>query len=389
MIPLSIGLFSDAYLPDPNGVSTSVYLLARELRRLGHDAWVVAPAHPGAPIAEEGVVRLRSLLNPFFEGQRVALPRARRLPARFDLIHTHTPLVLGMWGSQLARRQGVAHVSTYHTHYEHYAHYVPGLRGLNRAARVIPRMARAFYDRTDLIIAPSPAVGELARSYGLRPPVRLLPGGIDFEVLAQAADLPSPWPVGSRRLLTVSRLGEEKNVAGVLEAFSRIRDPGAHLLVVGEGPQRLQLEGYVRWLGIAGRVTFTGRVPYTEIGALYRQAELFLFASETETQGLVLLEAQAMGVPVVAVGAQGTLWGVRAGESGYLVAPGDTEALARRASLLLENPALHARFSRAAREFAAQYSAARVAERTLEAYLEVLGRRFREAADVPPYPLAR
>ncbi|MBB6099787.1 glycosyltransferase involved in cell wall biosynthesis [Deinobacterium chartae] len=370
MTSLRIGLFTDVYLPNPNGVSTSVYLLHRELRRQGHDAWVMTPWMPDAPqTSDSGVVRIRSLSYPFFEGQRLALPRSKRLPSTFDLIHTHTPLVLGMWGLQLARRQDLPHVSTFHTHYEKYAHYVPGLERIDRSTHLIPRVARAFYQRADVVIAPTDPIRDLVRSYRITRPIEVIPTGIDTPLLEASPEVPSPWPQGTRRLLTVSRLGPEKNLERVIEALAELRrEHPAHLVIVGEGPQKADLEAYARRLGVGEHLTLLGAVPYREVGGYYRHAEAFLFASETETQGLVLWEAQAMGVPAVAVGAEGTLEGVLEGVSGYLVAPGDSAALAERTRRLLADPKLHDQLSRGAREFAEQRSAERIAERVLEAY---------------------
>ncbi len=369
---LRIGLFTDVYFPSKNGVSTSVFLLWRELRRMGHDAWIVAPAWPEARTAEEGVVRVKSVPYPFFDDYRMGLPSPRVLPKPFEIVHTHAPLTMGLWGLRLAERWRVPHISTFHTHYEKYAHYVPGLAFLDRFTHLIPRLARAFYNRADLVIAPSRPILDLIEKYEIDRPARVIPNGVDTELLESAPDpRPLPWPPGRRRVLTVSRLGKEKRLDVALAAFAEIAEAtDAHWVLIGEGPERERLEKEAHDLGVADRVTFVGPVPYEKIGGYYRHAELFLFASDTETQGLVLWEAQAMGVPVVAVGAEGTLEGVADGESGFLVPPGDAGALAKKARLLLADEALRRRFAEAARRFAERRSAPRVAEEILAAYEE-------------------
>lgn len=383
MRSLRIGLLSDVFLPDPNGVSTSVLLLQRELRRRGHRAVIVAPRFPGHhdPEGMHGVVRIPSMVNPALPRQRLAFPSRRRLPGPFELIHTHTPGALGFWGARLARRWEVPHLTTFHTHLEHYAHYVPGLSTLERHAGVLSRIVRRFYSAADLVIAPTEASRLALAGYGVHRPSVVLPTGIDGSLLGDAPAIASPWPAGKRRLLSVGRLGHEKRLDVVLRALAAVRQQhDAHLLVLGEGPQEAELRALAASLGLSEHVTFFGPVALAAIGAYYRSSELFLFASDTETQGLVLAEAQTMGVPVVAVGAGGTLDGVDHGRSGFLVEPGDFRALAAQASRLLGDPDLHASLSGGARQFARRFSASKMAEQMLDVYLQALSEHAWRAA---------
>ncbi|ADV66253.1 glycosyltransferase [Deinococcus maricopensis] len=375
MRPLRVGLFTDVFLPDHNGVSTSVLLLARELRRQGHDAWIITPAVPGYVDTEDCIVRLRSFTNPALPRQRMAVPGKRRLLGRFDLIHTHTPWVAGWWGARLASRWEAPHVATFHTHLEAYTHYVPGLSRLDRRVRAVQRLARRFYETAEVLVAPSSESARVVQGYGVTRPVRVVPTGIDPRLLEAAPPLSGPWPAGTRRLLSVGRLGHEKRFEVVLEALRQLRTQhNAHLAIIGEGPQASELRALAARLGVADAVTFVGPVPLAHMGAYYRQAELFLFGSDTETQGLVLHEAQVMGVPVVAVGAQGTLDGVRNGESGFLVAPGDASGLARHAHELLSSSTLHTAFSAGARSFARASTVEGVTARMLDVYAEAFWR---------------
>lgn len=366
-----IGLFTDTYLPGPNGVATSVYLLKRELRRMGHEAWVLAPEMPDADPHEDWVVRVPSVPYPFFENQRLAMPSSRLLPTEFEIFHTHTPLFIGIWGARLAYRNRLPHVSTFHTHLEKYAHYIPGIATLDKYVGIMQKVSQAFYNRADLVIAPTEPVKQLAESYAIEREIKVIPTGIDTEILQSAPDPIPPWPSGKRRLLHVGRLGKEKSVEVVIRAFAEIRkESDAHLALIGMGPEQDELEKLAYGLGLAEHLTFVGPVPYEKIGGYYRMAELFLFASETETQGLVLWEAQAVGVPVVAVGAEGTLQSVEVGSSGYLVPPGDHRAMAERALELLRDEALRQRFSQGARKFADQRTARRIAEQIVAIYDE-------------------
>jgi 1,2-diacylglycerol 3-alpha-glucosyltransferase len=370
MKPLRIGLFTDTFLPDQNGIVTSVGLLSDELRARGHHVDVVAPSFPEQQDTRPDVRRAPSVRYMFLPTYRLAWPTRRDFEQKYDLIHTHTPLTLGLAGARLARKWNVPHVATYHTHIEAYTHYVPGLTLLQRQTRVVTRIMGHYYRRADAVITPTAGMLDVTREMGVRNPV-VIPTSVEPAVLRLAPAIQNPWPQGTRRLLTVGRLAREKRFDLVLDALAGL--PDAHLVLLGEGPERGHLEAHAARLGIAGRVTFLGVKPWTEIGAYYRLAELFVFASDTETQGLVLQEAQLMGVPVVAVGARGTLSGVAHGQSGYLVAPGDVAALTRHAGEILGDGELWARLSREARAYGTTWTPGGVAERVLDVYARVLG----------------
>lgn len=368
--PLRIGLFTDTFLPDQNGIVTSVGLLSDELRKLGHHVDVVAPDFPEHVDTRQDVLRVDSIRYMFLPTYRLAWPTRKDFARKYDIVHTHTPLTLGLAGVRLARKWDVPHVATYHTHIEAYTHYVPGLTALQHSTGVVTRAMRLLYGRAAAVIAPTAEMLDVLRAMKVQHPV-VIPTSIDPKVLDAAPPIRSPWPAGTRRLLSVGRLAKEKRFDHVLDTLAGL--PDAHLVMLGEGPERDHLEAHAARLGVQDRVTFLGVRPWTEIGAYYRLAELFVFASDTETQGLVLQEAQLMGVPVVAVGARGTLSGVADGTSGYLVAPGDVTTLTARAREVLDDPALWARLSAGARAFGASTTPAGVAERVLDVYAHVLG----------------
>lgn len=370
MKPLRIGLFTDTFLPDQNGIVTSVALLSDELRKLGHDVDVVAPDFPEHVDTRADVLRVDSVRYIFLPTYRLAWPTRKDFARKYDIVHTHTPLTLGMAGMRLARKWEVPHVATYHTHIAAYTHYVPGLTALQHSTGVVTKAMRLLYGRAAAVIAPTPEMLDVLRDMRVRNPV-VIPTAIDPHALQAAPPIQSPWPEGMRRILSVGRLAKEKRFDYVLDTLKNL--PDAYLVVLGEGPERDHLEAHAARIGVADRVNFLGVRPWTDIGAYYRLAELFLFASDTETQGLVLQEAQLMGVPVVAVGARGTLSGVADGQSGYLVKPGDVAALTGHARALLDDPQLWARLSAVARQFGASTTPAGVAQRVLDVYAQALG----------------
>ena len=370
MRPLRIGLFTDTFLPDQNGIVTSVGLLSDELRAQGHHVDVVAPDFPEHVDTRPDVMRVESVRYMFLPTYRLAWPTRRDFTHRYDVIHTHTPLTLGLSGARLARKWDVPHVATYHTHIEAYTHYVPGATALQRHTGVVTKVMALHYGRADAVITPTAGMMDVLNAMKVRNPV-VSPTSIDPRALNAAPAVENPWPAGKQRLLSVGRLAREKRFDHVLDTLAGL--PDAHLVILGEGPERDHLEAHAARIGVADRVTFLGVRPWTEIGAYYRLAELFVFASDTETQGLVLQEAQLMGVPVVAVGARGTLSGVAHERSGYLVTPGDVNALIRHSHDLLTDPALWARLSAGARSFGAGTTPQGVAQQVLDVYRHVLG----------------
>jgi glycosyltransferase involved in cell wall biosynthesis len=370
-LPLSIGLFCDIYHPNPNGVAISVSLLARELQVMGHQVWVIAPHQPGAE-PEPRVIRVPSLPWPFLAGVRLGIPTAHGLPY-FDLVHTNSPSALGLLGLRVANYRRIPHVSTFHTQYEAYTHYLPGATTFNHLTRAFPRYLRWFYGQVDTVIAPTQPIADLVRGYGIKSRLEVIPTGIDLTVLERSPLPPSPWPAGKRRLLTVGRLGKEKSVDVVIKAAATLaRNHDIHLVIIGYGPEESNLRHLAEALGIAERVTFLGTVPYEQIGGYYRLAELFLFASETETQGLVIWEAQALGLPVVAVAAGGVPDGLTAGVTGELVAPGDYTSMAQKAGVLLAQEDLRQKYSQAALSSGRGRSPTAVARKILGIYQDLL-----------------
>ncbi len=376
MKPLRIGLFTDTFLPDQNGIVTSVALLSEELRKLGHHVDIVAPDFPEYIDSRPDVVRVESLQYVFLPTYRLAWPTRKDFDTHYDIVHTHTPLTLGLAGARLARKWKVPHVTTYHTHIESYTHYVPGLPTVQRVTGVVTKVAGLLYGKADAVITPTSGMLDVLSAMKVKRPV-VIPTSIDPVALNAAPAIESPWPAGKRRLITVGRLAKEKRFNLVLDAVAGL--PDTHLVILGDGPERDHLSQHAAKLGIADRVTFMGVKPWEEIGGYYRLAELFLFASETETQGIVLQEAQLMGVPVVAVGARGTLSGVAHEQSGYLVPPADVKGLINYSRAILDNPVLWAKLSSNAKTFGQATTPHGVAKKVEQVYAEVLGLEVSES----------
>jgi 1,2-diacylglycerol 3-alpha-glucosyltransferase len=375
---------SDVYFPRVNGVSTSIRTFREDLSTQGIETLLVAPAYPGAAsTAADEVLRVPSAGVPADpEDRRMrwgsltraldALPRAR-----FDLVHIHTPFVAHYAGVRFARRAGLPALATYHTFFEEYLHhYVPVLpRALGRfAARHFTRSQCA---QVQALIAPSEPMRAVLADYGVATPVHVLPTGLpadrfrsgDGAAFRARAGIPAERPL----VTYIGRVAHEKNIGFLIRMFMRVRAalPQAMLVIAGEGPARAALRAQVVAAGLEPHVHFAGYLDRaTALLDCYAAADVFVFASRTETQGLVLLEAMAQGAAVVSTAELGTR-SILLPESGALVVPEETEAFAGAVVRVLSEPALRAELSARGRAYARRWSSAAMARRLAELYAEL------------------
>lgn len=371
---MRVGIFTDTYTPDTNGVVTVVRLMERELRRAGHEVLVFAPAHPGYRDEDPHVFRFRSVRFILYKGMRLAIPYNRRAFAALkslDIVHSQDPFSVGLVGFWASLRYGIPHVHTYHTQYVEYRKYLP--YPIRPSRRAVERLSRILCNRYDAVIAPSTHIQQELLRYGVRVPIHVLPFGVDEEIF----DRPPAWdlrqalrlPADAEVLLYVGRLGWEKNIEFVIRSFQRVAAarPGVWLVIIGDGPHRPVLERLVRELGLRERVAFVGRLPWERLIDPYRQATLFVFASKTETQGLVVMEAMMAGLPPVAVNAMGVADLVQSGETGILVDE-DEGAFAGACLELLADGALRRELGARARAWARAHSAQASAAQLIAIY---------------------
>jgi glycosyltransferase involved in cell wall biosynthesis len=372
-----VALFTNNYLPFCGGVTISVETLRRGLETNGHEVWVFAPRFPGAAGDPPRVVRYPSIPAATYPEFSLAVPYsptiARQVRALdFDVFHVHHPFLLGPAARRLARRLRRPLVFTYHTRYEKYAHYVPfHRRFVERAAMWL---SAGFAASSDTVIAPSTLVRDELRARGVGRPIAVVPTGVDLDRFrpgdrAAARRALGLAPAGPM-ILYVGRLDREKSVDRVLLAFDRVAGtvPDARLVLVGQGKEEPRLQRLARSLPAARRIAFLGVRAHDVLADCYRAADAFLFASETETQGLVLAEAAACGLPAVAVDAPGCDEVVRDGETGILT-KSDPTALAESAIGLLLDADRRQRMAKAARALAQREFDVRLQiERTLSAY---------------------
>jgi glycosyltransferase involved in cell wall biosynthesis len=378
-----IALFTNNYLPFCGGVTISVETLRHGLEASGHEAWVFGPRLTGAEDPSVKVVRYPSIPVATYPEFALAVPYSRRIERlvtalEFDVIHAHHPFLLGPAARRLARRTRRPLVFTYHTRYEKYAHYVPLPLGLVQAAAL--RISAGFAAQADAVLAPSAVIRDELHARGVRAPIAVVPTGIDLTRFRpgdrEAARRDLGVGAGEPLVLYVGRLDREKSVDRVLSAFERVAStiPAARLVLVGQGTEAERLRRMAARLPVAPRIRFLGLRPHDALAECYQAADVFLFASETETQGLVLAEAAACGLPAVAVNAAGCDEVVRDGDTGILT-KGDPAALAEATIGLLLDPERRRAMARRAREVAERLFDVKLQiDRTMAVYADAVAR---------------
>jgi glycosyltransferase involved in cell wall biosynthesis len=379
--PLHVLMISDVYFPRINGVSTSIQTFRSALAGLGVRVTVVAPDYPGTDIAADasaGVVRLPARAVPLDPEDRLMHWRplanlngrlASTVPPRdaashnFDVVHIQTPFAAHYAGLRLARARGIPCVATYHTHFEEYLfHYIRFLprSALRTAAR---GLARHQCNALDAIVVPSQPMAATLLDYGVDTPLHVIPTGLP-ESQFQRGDrkrFREAWAIAPERKLAlfVGRAAFEKNIGFLLEmtALARRQQPHLMLVIAGEGPALPALRRQAAELRIEDHVRFVGYLPRD--GGLrdcYAAADVFTFASHTETQGLVLLEAMAIGLPVLAIPALGAAEIINPAR-GAIPAADTPEGFAEQLVTLLERPAKLATMADEAIAFAREWDA--------------------------------
>jgi 1,2-diacylglycerol 3-alpha-glucosyltransferase len=346
---MNILFISDVFFPRVNGVSTSINTFATELRALGHQVTLIAPSYTDEDKQEEWIVRVPShkiyfdpedrLMN--FGKLKALLPWIR--DKHFDVIHIHTPFTAHYVGIHFGKKLDIPVVETYHTFFEDYLHhYLPFIPQFisRKLARTI---SRRQCNAVDGIVSPSKPMLDVLKQYGIKTPAEVVATGLDDSSFARvdgehfrmSHDIPLAQPM----LLFVGRVAYEKNIGFLLEMHVELikKHPDALLVITGEGPAEESIKHSIDKLDISNKVRMIGYLDRShELIACYKAADIFVFASKSETQGLVLLEAMAQGTAVVAIAELGTKSILIEGE-GVLIAKDDINDFADKVSVLLSD----------------------------------------------------
>lgn len=390
---MRIGIFSESFEPVQNGVSTSVRTLIDELRAHHHRVVVVAPHYPDYQDDSPFILRVPSVRTPFNPNYPLSypwFPNLRRNLTRIepDILHSHTPFFLGLLASRIAKQDNIPLVSTYHTLYNHYGHYLVFLPP-QAVEGLLVWWIPEYYNRCSQVIVPSRIAEQSLRQYKVETPITVIPTAVPFpsakdinEDSKRIARERFNIPLGAKLLLYAGRIAQEKNIELAMESFQAIakKHKDAHLLIIGGGPHDEACRKIAESYPDGDRIIFAGPMNRSELDPFYATADIFVFPSSTETQGLVIAEARAAGTPCVVVNEGGACETVRHEEDGVIASP-TTDAFSHAISSLLENPNRICEMSQKCLQNALQYTPLLMGEKIIGIYesaIEERNRRYPE-----------
>ena len=350
---MRIGIVTETYAPDVNGVALTVQALARGLVRRGHAVDLIRPIHPDTPpLADAGmdVLAVEGAAMPRYSGLRFGLPARFRIERRWraarpDAIYVATEGPLGWTAVSAARRLGIPVATGFHTRFDFYVgHY-----GFGALTPFVRRYLARFHRRAQTTLVPTGQLAGELNDLGVHD-VRVLRRGVDtarFHPEHRDDALRESWGAHADApvVLSVGRVAPEKNLHVVIDAYRALarRVPQARCVIVGDGPGRAALEA------ANPDVIFAGTRRGEELAAYYASADLFVFPSLTETFGNVVLEAMSSGIPVVAYAEAAAREFIRNGQNGIRVAPGNEGGLIERAATLGADATVRTAMGNAAR----------------------------------------
>ena len=379
---MRIVMMTNTYLPHVSGVAQSVARFVAAYQQCGHDTLVMAPTYEGQPEYEDHVVRIPAIQH--FSGSdfSIVLPMPRFLSKtlhEFDpqIIHSHHPFLMGDTALRTAAALNLPLVLTYHSMYEQYTHYVP--LEADNLARAVINLTTGYANLCDHVIAPSDYVGQTLQQRGVTTPITTIPTGVDTRQFAsgngESFRAANNIPEDAYVIGHLGRLAPEKNITLLTNAVAAFlkEHQDAHFIVTGSGPSEQEMQEILETAGVGNRAHFTGPLSGADLVDSYAAFDVFVFASKSETQGMVLLEAMAASVPVVALNAPPVDEIVAHNKNGCLVNTENADALQEAINQLYKQDAQQKKQMKlSAYETAASWDTCRCAERALTLYETIL-----------------
>lgn len=379
---MRIGIFTECYHPTLNGVVVSIDTFCEELEHRGHEFFIFTSKSYGYRDPNPTrVFRLPSIPT-MVKDYPLALPflapltidRVRDL--RLDIIHTQHLFMMGRLGLNIGRALQIPVVHTYHTLITEYTHYVPIFHAL--AKKAVIGISRSYCNQCNQVVTPSASMKKVLRSYGINVPIEIIPTGVktnDFDHPFDPRIIRAKWQIPEHQqiLLYVSRIAKEKNLDFLFEAVRRLsrKRNDLHLLMVGGGPELKHYQKKVAQWNLSGQVTFTGKQEKSQANRFFGAADIFVFPSITETQGIVITEAMTAGLPTVAVGIMGPKDIITNGVNGFLT-PLKISEFTDKIEKLLENKALRDEIGKRAHQKAQEFSAKNCALKMEQLYVKTI-----------------
>ncbi len=406
---MNIVMFTEAYYPRVSGIVVSIKSFSEQLTKMGHHVFIVCPDYEDVKIKRkqkkpilgcyyddtipqnENIKVLRVLSDPLIwskEDRLVKLNTWNKVKHAVDeihpdVIHINSEFIIGYFGLMYARHRHVASVYTFHTMWEdyfpNYLHMLPTktLRSMGKD------FVKFFLKRADINIAPTKRIGQTIERYKIKKPYEILPTGINDDVTTYNKSyeyvffnrLHKIFPKIQKKhiLLYVGRIGIEKNIPFLFKMLGEVRKTitDAVLLIVGGGPELENLKKEAKTYSYSWNICFTGYCKRDELAYFYNFADLFVFSSLTETQGLVTIEAMRTGLPVVAIGEMGTV-DVMQGDNGGFMVKNDLQEFSNRVVQLLSDKELYEKKSEEAKEWSKKWSMEPLTEKLLNIYQQAI-----------------
>lgn len=382
---MKILITADCYTPTINGVVTSILNLETELRRLGHDVKILCPSENFHSSESENVCRIGSVgVGRIYSGARAALRISQShlqklIDWKPDIIHSQSEFSSFIMAKRIAAEVNCPIVHTYHTVYENYTHYFSPSITLGRKAVIV--MTKRILRHTKAVIAPSQKIERLLKDYGIEQPIKVIPTGLRLKKFSDEISVniinelkaKLGIPLKSRVLITVGRAAKEKNIDELIRYFKRLDIENTVFVIVGGGPYLDALKDLAYAENISDKMIFTGAVEPENIAAYYRLGDIFLSASQSETQGLTYIEALASGLPAVCRRDDCLNDVITNGKNGGQYT--DFKEFSELIRTFLFNDELYKSMSENAVETAQKYSAEKFAKDVETVYMEILEKR--------------
>jgi glycosyltransferase involved in cell wall biosynthesis len=384
---MRIGMFTSAYPPSQGGLEASVFNLSKGLKDAGHEVFVFAPNYPNWEEKEENVFRYDTI--PFFyRGIQYVIPTLFQPKIEekvnslgLDVIHSNHPFLVGSDALKYSQKLDIPIVMTYHSKYEDQFYYIPLLPEFI-SRRIAKKVVHDYCRKCDAIIAPSSAIKKIIIENQVKKPVYVIPSGINVdrfnEDTGKREFVRNKYNIKENEILLVTacRLAKEKNVDFLVRAFKFIHDTkkNVKLMIIGDGAVKEEIEQEAKDLGLEDSVIFTGFLATEDMASHYQAGDIFVFASLTETQGLVAVEAMAAGLPVVAIKASGIEDMVKNGNDGILT-DNDEQNFADNAIKLIEDGDLRKKMSENAKLNSEEFSIKPWVNKVANLYKDLIEKR--------------
>jgi glycosyltransferase involved in cell wall biosynthesis len=377
---MRIGMMADAYKPHISGITNYIALNKAHLEKLGHDVFVFTFGDEPEDGDEDNVIRSPGLplLDTGFYVNLAYNKQARHLVRTMDVVHVHHPFMSGSMALRYCRPRGIPIIYTNHTRYDLYAHAYLSILGEIVTETSMSTYLPVFCRMVDLVIAPSPGMRDVLMHFGVDATIDVVPNGVDIKPFQQVAHPKDRSDFGFKEedvlLVYVGRLGPEKNLNFLIRSFAGAAKAYDHigLLLIGDGPERDNLQDQVQYTKIDHRVHFTGMVPYEQLPGYLCMANAFITASVTEVHPLSVIEAMAAGLPVLGISSPGVGDTIEDGVTGLIAEEEDLAVFTAKMVRLVTEHEQRRKMGENAHRLAEKYAIERTTQMMVERYQAVL-----------------